>query len=208
MAGQIGSRYCRGGTRPGSKRHNGADIVLDIGPRLRAARKGRRLSLRALAERTGFSPSFLSQVELGQTSPSLGSLQKICAALDLQLAELLSEPERQRSTPVVRRRDRESLRSDWSQASTESLLPTDGDDHLGALLLTLDPGGRTGAIERKPGTRELAYCVRGRVVLVLGGDRHPLSAGDSAILDDAPVACWENDGKGRAEVLLVSVRAD
>lgn len=121
--------------------------------------------------------------------------------------ELLADPGSGHSTPVLRRRERETLRSEWSRASTASLLPSGGDDRFGALLLTLDPGGRTGVIERKPGTRELAYCVRGKVVLVLGDARYRMSAGDSAVLDEAPVASWENAGSARAEVLLVSARA-
>jgi XRE family transcriptional regulator, regulator of sulfur utilization len=184
--------------------HREGIIVLELGPRLRAARKARQISVRALAQRTGFSPSFLSQVELGQSSPSLASLQRICDALEVDLPDLLRDPDHARTAPVVRRADRESLRSEWSKASAESLLPNGGDDRFAALLLTIDPGGRTGIISTR-GSRELAYCIRGKVELTMGSERFDLSPGDSALIDRAD-ASWVNRGKRRAEILVVSAR--
>lgn len=178
---------------------------MDIGPRLRAARTSRKISVRALALRTGFSASFLSQVELGQSSPSLASLRRICDALDVDLPELLRDPKRKRISPVVRRAERDSLRSEWSKASAESLLPNGGDHRFSALLVTLDPRGRTGAWPRRKGTADFAYCIRGHVLLRLGQDSYELSAGDSAVIDQAD-ASWENRGRGRAEVIVFSAR--
>ena len=66
---------------------------LHLGPKLRALRLEQNLSLRALAGRTGFSASFLSQVELGQVSPSLLSLDRLATALGLSLPLLLSRPD-------------------------------------------------------------------------------------------------------------------
>ena len=57
-------------------------VSVKLGPRLKAARNAKSLSLRALGERTGFSASFLSQVELGQASPSLASLGRIAVELE------------------------------------------------------------------------------------------------------------------------------
>ncbi len=178
---------------------------MELGPRLRAARKSRKISVRALAQRTGFSPSFLSQVELGQSSPSLASLQRICDALEVDLPDLLRDPRRARTAPVVRRAERESVRSEWSKASAESLLPSGGDDRFSALLLSIDPGGRTGILPTRRGTRELAYCIRGRVRLKLDDESYELAGGDSAVIEQAH-ASWENDGRGRAEVLVISAR--
>jgi XRE family transcriptional regulator, regulator of sulfur utilization len=176
-----------------------------LGPRLRAARRAQKLSVRALAQRSGFSASFLSQVELGQSSPSLASLQRICDALDLDLPDLLRDPKKKRTNPVVRRTERESVRSEWSKASADSLLPDGGDDRLSVLLLTIDPAGRTGTLPMRRGVREFAHCIKGRVVLTLGTEKHELLAGDSVLVAQAN-ASWENRGRHRAEVLVVSVR--
>ena len=52
-----------------------------IGEHIRRLRLERHVSVRAFAAQTGFSPSFISQLENGQVSPSLGSLQKIAETL-------------------------------------------------------------------------------------------------------------------------------
>lgn len=178
---------------------------MEIGPQLRAARAARKLSLRALGALTGFSPSFLSQVELGQSSPSLASLSRICEALETDLAELLRGPVPPRAPSVVRRADRAALRSEWSKASAEALLPARGDERLSALLLSLDPGGQTGALPAPGPGHELAYCIQGDVLLNLGSEHYDLSTGDSVLITGGNAA-WENRGSNRAQILVVSVR--
>ena len=54
-----------------------------VGPRVRALREAMGLSLRDLAERSGVSAPMLSQVERGETSPTLAVAAKIAAGLEL-----------------------------------------------------------------------------------------------------------------------------
>src|SRR3954447_8716572 len=60
-----------------------------VGPRIRALREAMGLSLRDLAQRSGVSAPMLSQVERGETSPTLASAAKIAAGLELTLSQLL-----------------------------------------------------------------------------------------------------------------------
>src|SRR4029077_2925386 len=60
-----------------------------VGPRLRALRDAMELSLRDLAERSGVSAPMLSQVERGETSPTLAVAARIASGLDLSLSQLL-----------------------------------------------------------------------------------------------------------------------
>src|SRR6185295_5966195 len=66
-----------------------ATEALAVGPRIRALREGMDLSLRDLAERSGVSAPMLSQVERGDTSPTLAVASKIAAGLELTLSQLL-----------------------------------------------------------------------------------------------------------------------
>jgi DNA-binding XRE family transcriptional regulator/quercetin dioxygenase-like cupin family protein len=61
----------------------------EVGERLRARRRERRLSLRDLASRLGVSPSLISQIERGRAKPSVSTLYAIVAELDVSLDELL-----------------------------------------------------------------------------------------------------------------------
>src|SRR3954463_9859878 len=60
-----------------------------IGPRIRALRDAMELSLRDLADRCGVSAPMLSQVERGETSPTLHIASRIARGLDLRLSQLL-----------------------------------------------------------------------------------------------------------------------
>jgi transcriptional regulator with XRE-family HTH domain len=61
-----------------------------VGKRLRAAREQAGLSLRELARRVGVSASFMSQVELGRTAPSVGTLYAIARELGLSLDTVMA----------------------------------------------------------------------------------------------------------------------
>src|SRR5260370_4155525 len=60
-----------------------------VGSRVRALREAMDLSLRDLAERSGVSAPMLSQVERGETSPTLQVAERIAAGLELRLSQLL-----------------------------------------------------------------------------------------------------------------------
>jgi transcriptional regulator with XRE-family HTH domain len=61
-----------------------------LGTAIRAERVTAGLSLRDLAERTGVSNAYLSQIERGLHEPSLSVLGAIARALDVSLEALLS----------------------------------------------------------------------------------------------------------------------
>src|SRR3954468_14015661 len=65
------------------------ETQIHIGPRVRALREAMDLSLRDLAERSGVSAPMLSQVERGETSPTLQVASRIASGLELRLSQLL-----------------------------------------------------------------------------------------------------------------------
>src|SRR5947209_9133848 len=78
-----------------------------LGARVKALRESSSLSLRELAERSGVSAPMLSQVERGETSPTLAVAARIAAGLELRLSQLLRLDEH-RAVSVVRVRERRS----------------------------------------------------------------------------------------------------
>jgi transcriptional regulator with XRE-family HTH domain len=178
-----------------------------VGLKLRAARRQQQFSLRALAARVGFSASFLSQVELGQVSPSLGSLDRIAQALGMHLSDLLSEPATANG-PVLHHKRQASLHSEWSHATIESLLPADVQSKIGVVLIGLEPGGQSGRWSSLSlAGKELAFCVRGKATLTIADERYHLGEGDSIFYDTIQTSRWENVGKRRTEILLISLRS-
>src|SRR5512139_3959103 len=94
-----------------------------IGERVRRLRLKRHMYLRAFAVQTGFSASFISQLENGQVSPSLGSMQKIADALGVTLGEFFTTAASEDEALVVRPSDRRRLDSTWTDAHLEALGP-------------------------------------------------------------------------------------
>src|ERR1035437_5009543 len=74
-----------------------------VGARVKALREASGLSLRDLSERSGVSAPMLSQVERGETSPTLTVAARIAAGLDLRLSQLLRLDESGSVTVVDRK---------------------------------------------------------------------------------------------------------
>lgn len=67
----------------------------EIGQQLRQIRTAKKISLREVARLVGVSPSFMSQIELGRATPSVGTLFAVARELNISVDELMSE------SPVV-----------------------------------------------------------------------------------------------------------
>lgn len=183
-----------------------ADLPSRVGMRLRAARGTQELSLRSLARATGFSASFLSQVERGQVSPLLASLQRIAHELGLSLASLVAASDSAEDSVRVRRRGEGALRTDWSHASVESLAGGESGLGLEPLWVTLEPDGETGPVHASARSG-LWVCTRGEIVMRVGARRVVLAAGDSVAYGPDVSPTWVNESSEVAEVILVCAPA-
>src|SRR5690606_34935712 len=86
---------------------------LKVGQKIREARKRRRLTLQRVAEATGLSIGFLSQVERDITTPSLSSLVTIAKVLDLPVSAFLQQPEIPSAVSRREGRDAYAINPGW-----------------------------------------------------------------------------------------------
>ena len=63
----------------------------NIGDRVRTVRKNKKMTLTTLAQETGLSVAYLSNLERNLCSPTLEYIQKVCTALDISLVKLLDD---------------------------------------------------------------------------------------------------------------------
>ena len=180
-----------------------------LGPRIRALREAMDLSLRDLAERSGVSAPMLSQVERGETSPTLQVATRIATGLELRLSQLLRLDE-DGAVTIVRRDERRKGPGNVSGHSYELLTPPLPGQRAELSEHTLAPGASTGGPGdvpmHEPGSRETAVVQGGRVVLHCDGAEHVLQTGDSVTFDADLPHHFENPGPEEA-VLLASVSA-
>lgn len=178
---------------------------VNLGERLRDLRLRAGISVRTLASRASFSPSFISQVELGQASPSVASLERIAAAMDVTLGELFSEVG-SRGAAVVRAEDRQRLVSSWSRAEIEPLGPSGGVSRLEPVMITIAPGGRSGKYAHGHPGEEFALVFEGEVTLTLGEETHLLRRGDAVTFRSEVPRHWENTGLDLVRLVIIACR--
>jgi transcriptional regulator with XRE-family HTH domain len=174
-----------------------------LGPELKKLREASGISLRTLADRAGFSPSFISQVENGQASPSIASLEKIAATLNVRLADLFASTDTT-EVVVVRAHARPGFRSAWSRARVDSLIPAGKRQSVEALMVTIEPGGTSGKHAAGVSNDQLAVVFSGQLTLTLVEDTFELDKGDAVLIRAATPHRWQNLGHVAAQVLLVS----
>jgi transcriptional regulator with XRE-family HTH domain len=179
----------------------------DIGARLREERERVRMSQRELARRLGVSASLISQIESGQSKPSVSTLYAIVTELGVSLDHVFQVHASEMSAataigadgaepapgsgPVVHPGDRHVVEL-ASGVRWERLTSHEQED-VDFLHVIYDVGGASAPDERPmrhPG-REYGFVISGRLGVQLGFERHELSPGDSIAFDSTvPHRLW------------------
>jgi transcriptional regulator with XRE-family HTH domain len=179
---------------------------ISIGPRVRALREAMSLSLRDLADRSGVSAPMLSQVERGDTSPTVAVAARIAAGLDLRLSQLLRLDEGGAVT-VTRPGARPTGGDPRAGHSYEVLTAALPGQRAELSRHVLAAGGATGTAQdppmHEPGARERAIVERGTVVLHCDGAAQVLAAGDCVTFDADLPHHFSNPGAEEAAFLAV-----
>jgi transcriptional regulator with XRE-family HTH domain len=177
-----------------------------LGLRIRALREAMDLSLRDLSLRSGVSAPMLSQVERGETSPTLQIATRIAGGLELRLSQLLRIDE-QGAVSIVRKADRRQGPGRSSGHRYEILTPPLPGQRAELSRHTLAPGAVTGGPGdppmHEPGSRETALVAAGTVTLHCDGVAHALAAGDCVTFDADLPHHFENPGDDDAVLLAV-----
>lgn len=194
----------------------------DIGERIRRIRTARGLSVRELAGRAGCSPSLVSQVERGVTTPSARVVYALAHELGINLDSLFGAPAVTavpaapaeswgRATGpdgkglVQRADDRRSI--DLSSGVRWERLTPSHDSRVDFLKVVYGPGGQSsdnGQPIRHEG-REYLYVLQGEIEAVVGFETVRLREGDSIAFDPATPHRYRNPTAETVQVLSVVV---
>jgi quercetin dioxygenase-like cupin family protein len=146
----------------------------------------------------------LSQVERGETSPTIAVAAKIAAGLDLTLSQLLRLDEGEH---VVVSRGRGRRSSKRGGHRFEELTPPLPGQRADVSLHSLAPGAATGGPDdppmHEPGSRETAVVLEGTAALIVDGSRHELEEGDAVTFDADLPHHFENESDDPARFLAV-----
>ncbi len=170
---------------------SGAPVVRSleqsIGNQVRDYRKTANLTVSELASAAGISAGMLSKIENGQISASLGTLQDVASALNLQLTDLLAGHEKGRGCSFVKAGSGLSIRRRGTKVGHNYHLlgqSVGGEIAFEPYLITLADDAETYTEFRHEGI-ELIYMLTGEVSYVHGDQSYHLRPGDSLLFDSA-----------------------
>lgn len=184
-----------------------AEESVDIGTRIKAARKNRGLSVFDVYLRTDIDVEQLSQIEAGKTIPPLGTVVKLAKAFDLEMGYFISGQGAEACT-IVRREDRQTTsRYDSKKEKRhgyqyESLAPRKTDRRMEPFLVTLKPS----ATEEERSThdgQEFIFVLQGKMEVRLGEEIHILETGDSIYYDSTVPHLVKCHGPKPTKILAV-----
>lgn len=178
--------------------------LVELAQRIKSRRLEKRLTLEAVAARTGLTRSWLSKVENFRVTPSLPALGQIAAALEVPIADLVQGLDQRPRLVVVRRRERQVIQRDKPSSNTvyESLAFKRPDRKMDPFVLKVPPGEAKRLAKPHEG-EEFLMVIAGRVDFEYDGELHNLAAGDSLYFDANAKHRLLNPHKKPAEVLCV-----
>ncbi|HSE80259.1 MAG TPA: helix-turn-helix domain-containing protein [Gaiellaceae bacterium] len=169
-----------------------------VGERLRALRRERGMTMAELAEATGLTSGFLSQLERDLTSVSLSSLARICSALDVRFGDVLDEAP---TSSVIRREDA----SAWAAigAHEDTLLSSSEERRFHLLESRIPPGAGAGdELYTFPADVELVYVLAGQLELRVQEKLYLVGAGDTVTYSPRDPHTWRNPSEDEETVVL------
>ena len=155
----------------------GPDHPASIAERLRAIRTARGLTLRAAAQRSGLSVSFISALERGLSGASVAALRRLLGAYDTTLGAMLGSTEDDGPGRMVAASARHAVETD-AGVRIENL--ADASRLLEPHLFVLAPGASSRGPYSHPG-EEFMYVLEGRlgVWLDASAESYTLGPGDA-----------------------------
>lgn len=156
---------------------------LKLGHRIQERREQMGLSLRELANQAGVTASFLSQLERGQSNPSLKSLQAIANTLGVSIFYLLVE-ESSDSHYLVRNRQGPRFFLSDSNVDLEAISPgPETEQKMLAFVGRLQPGYDHEVVPSRLPTEECIHVLTGHLRVELETTSYTLDCGDSITFD-------------------------
>jgi transcriptional regulator with XRE-family HTH domain len=179
----------------------GESLESNLGRCLRALREERGFSLRALAEDSGLSVNTISLIENGKSTPSVTTLQKISAALQVPIVAFFHSD--QDEPKVVHTQFGQRSQMPFENGHLEDLGKELSEGAFRPFLVTLAPESNSGTDPLIHTGYEFVYCLSGRIAYIVDNKRYLLEPGDSLFFEANLPHCWQNLSHEPSQKILV-----
>lgn len=188
-----------------------------LGQLLRDARRDRGLSLKAFSAQSGISEGLLSKFERGSGNPSLLTLQKIAATLDIRLSDLFHKVPSANHGPadtgsgalrtdqcaIVRHNDRKHLAIPYEGIVYELLSPNLQRD-LAMMYCEVLVGFDGSARPFQHKGEDTVHVLTGRFEVHVANESYVLEPGDTVTFQSSLPHWWRNVGDVPVTVICVN----
>lgn len=175
----------------------------NLGALIRRRRKQLELTLQALCDDAGLSVGYLSQVERGHATPTLGTLAQIARGLDVELEYFIAKPKPASSLSRAGARPQFSL--DGSSMVYESVGAEFPGAELSSYILHVPPGYASETVSHEG--EEIIFLLDGQITQMLDGQSFILQCGDSLHYSGSTPHSWSNTSDITARILWTGTLA-
>lgn len=156
------------------------------------------MSLAQVAQFAGVTRGFLSQLELGVSSASIGTLYKVCGALGIEFTGLFAQP----NASLLRREDRVPAHF-GGDGITDYVLTPRQERRAQVIETHLEPGGSADSeLWTTHGDLVVVTVIKGALEVRLGEERTKLSVGDAMTFDPRVPHTWLNPSSRYGAIVL------
>lgn len=165
---------------PSVMTENDDDILSRLPARLKEARREKGLSLEAVAKLSGVSRSMVSQIERGESSPTIATLWNLTRALQVDFAGLLEEDQKADRIDVIRAHEAPTIDNHGEGCRIRILSPPEDAGRNEMYEISFTASGVLESQPHKRGTTERLTVLDGSVEIKSGAAHDKLATGDSA----------------------------
>jgi transcriptional regulator with XRE-family HTH domain len=177
------------------------EVSFEVGTKVKELRTKLGMSQKELAEKVDLTPSFISQLENNQISPSIQSFLTICNALGVS-PTVLWEKSRENDKSWVIRKEKVSSNLLMREKGF-GLFGITRNGKVSSNIAVIEPNTRLKKHFLAEKGKELIYVLKGNVSAVIDGKEEILYEGDSLYVEEDLVSSWKNEGSDEAELLVV-----
>jgi transcriptional regulator with XRE-family HTH domain len=173
--------------------------VNELGLRMRRQRHRLDMTLQQLAVSSGVSVGYISQLERGNATPTLGTLSQIASALGVEIDYFLRKPKVADS--LTRAGNRPRFSTPGSSIEYEQIGADFPEHELTSFVMNIPPGYESELVKHVG--EEIIYILEGEISQVVGDRVYVMSTGDSLhFLGEKPHR-WSNKSQATARILWV-----
>ena len=176
------------------------EIEEKIGHKIRNLRNKNGLTQEELAARCELTKGFISQLERGQTAPSVSTLEDIVECLGTNLSEFFGDDT---DPKIVYTSDEYFEKEDKNGNTVNWLITSAQGNSIEPILVKLKPGASLKADKPHEG-EEFGYVLEGKIKLVYGENTYTVKKGDSFFYQAGKEHCILSDSKKESVILWIS----